>query len=109
MRNASRGPKIITTKMANLRAHKRERQNRKPASGIASATMKTIGRGKTSNAILMSNRFGGSIKSATVPAPRTVPIQTARSHSLRKTDSSQKQIGRASCREREEHTAAGVV
>src|SRR5215813_7404172 len=84
MRNDSRGAKIIKTKLANLRAHRRERQNRKPVSGIASATMKTIGGGKTSIAI----SSGVSVQNTIVPAPRAVHM--ARNHSLRKTASSQK-------------------
>src|SRR5215813_14913253 len=87
MRNASRGPKIIKTKLANLCPQKRERQNRKPARGIASATMKTIGSGKTSIAISELSRSGVSVQN-TMPAPRTV--QTARNHSLRNTAVSQK-------------------
>src|SRR5262245_50152426 len=76
--------------MANFRPHKRERHSRKPANGIASATRKTIWRGKTSIAISALSRSGVSTQNATVPTPMILPIQTARNHSLRKTDSSQK-------------------
>src|SRR5262245_23060844 len=90
MRKATRGLQTIRIKTTNLLAHERERQNSNAGTGIASATRKTIGRGKISIAMSASSRSGVSIQKTTVPTPSTLPMQMARNQSLRETDDRQK-------------------
>ena|SRR5215813_5851712 len=90
IRNANSGPKLITIRLAKLSADQCLRQNTKADIGTASATMKTIWRGKSGLARSSLSRSGRAIQNAIAPATNAIAIAMLRGDILRTIESNQR-------------------